>query len=104
MPDFEGFSYQPYGKDKLLISCYYDNSAEVRIPSHIDGQRGAVIAMSSFMNEAHVQAVYIPETVERILDETFIGCVNLEQFVVDRNNPNYCDIDGVLYSKDKRVS
>ena len=27
----------------------------------------------------------------------------LENIIVDENNPNYCSIDGVLYTKDKKT-
>ena len=33
----------------------------------------------------------------------FIGCSNLTEILFDEANPNYCSIDGVVYSKDKKT-
>ncbi len=45
--------------------------------------------------------IYIGADVEHIDPKAFYSCWNLECIYVDENNPNYCDIDGVLYNKDK---
>ena len=37
----------------------------------------------------------------KIESKAFYSCWALECIYVDENNPNYCDIDGVLYNKDK---
>ena len=33
--------------------------------------------------------------------KAFYSCWALQNIEVDENNPNYCDVDGVLYNKDK---
>lgn len=48
-----------------------------------------------------VQVINIGADVEFIDPKAFYSCWALRQIEVDENNPNYCDIDGVLYSKDK---
>lgn len=48
-----------------------------------------------------VLTINIGAGVTEIDNKAFYSCWNLEAIFVDENNPNYCDIDGVLYSKDK---
>ncbi len=45
--------------------------------------------------------IKLPDGVTRIWGSVFAGCTNLVKFEVNETNPNYCTIDGVLYSKDK---
>ncbi len=45
--------------------------------------------------------INIGADVTEIDGKAFYSCWNLENIFVDENNPNYCDIDGVLYNKDK---
>ncbi len=51
----------------------------------------------------NVKVVYIGKDVEKIDGKSFYSCWQLERFEVDEENPYYCDIDGVLYNKDKTV-
>jgi len=44
--------------------------------------------------------LYIPAGIQMISGGSFTGTAIVE-FEVDENNPNYCDIDGVLFTKDK---
>lgn len=48
-----------------------------------------------------VQVINIGAGVEKIDSKAFYSCWALREIRVDENNPNYCDIDGVLYNKDK---
>ena len=48
-----------------------------------------------------VQVINIGADVDYVDPKAFYSCWALRQIEVDENNPNYCDIDGVLYSKDK---
>lgn len=48
-----------------------------------------------------VQVINIGAGVENVDPKAFYSCWALQKIEVDENNPNYCDIDGVLYSKDK---
>ena len=48
-----------------------------------------------------VKIINIGEGVDFIDPKAFYSCWALQQIEVDNNNPNYCDIDGVLYNKDK---
>lgn len=48
-----------------------------------------------------VQVINIGADVEYVDSKAFYSCWALREIRVDENNPNYCDIDGVLYNKDK---
>lgn len=48
-----------------------------------------------------VQVINIGADVLEIDGKSFYSCWALQRIEVDENNPNYCDVDGVLYNKDK---
>lgn len=48
-----------------------------------------------------IKVINIGADVEKIDGKSFYSCWALQRIEVDENNPNYCDIDGVLYNKDK---
>ncbi len=48
-----------------------------------------------------IKTIYIGPDVLEIDGKAFYSCWALQNIEVDENNPNYCDVDGVLYNKDK---
>ncbi len=48
-----------------------------------------------------VETIYIGKTVKEIDGKAFFTCRTLKQIIVDEENEYFCDIDGVLYNKDK---
>lgn len=48
-----------------------------------------------------IKVINISADVVNIDPKAFYSCWALQRVEVDENNPNYCDIDGVLYNKDK---
>ena len=50
-----------------------------------------------------VKVINIGKDVTFVDPKAFYSCWALQAVEVDENNPNYCDIDGVLYNKDKTV-
>ena len=53
----------------------------------------------AFSGCRNLNSITIPEGVIYIGGSAFVGCGRL-YIMVEENNPNYCDIDGVLFSKD----
>ena len=52
----------------------------------------------------YLEEVRIPASITSIpYFNSFVYAEYLKRIVVDENNPSYCDIDGVLYSKDKKT-
>ncbi len=54
----------------------------------------------AFNCDDKLKVINIGPTVTEIEATSFYSCWALERIEVDENNPNYCDIDGVLYNKD----
>ncbi|MBR2454723.1 MAG: leucine-rich repeat protein [Clostridia bacterium] len=48
-----------------------------------------------------IKTINIGANVLDIDGKAFYSCWALQNIEVDENNPNYCDVDGVLYNKDK---
>ncbi len=48
-----------------------------------------------------IKTIRIGANVELVDTKAFYSCWALQNIEVDENNPNYCDVDGVLYNKDK---
>lgn len=48
-----------------------------------------------------ITTIKIGANVTQIDGKAFYSCWALQNIEVDENNPNYCDVDGVLYNKDK---
>ncbi|MBR3455804.1 MAG: leucine-rich repeat protein [Bacteroidaceae bacterium] len=57
------------------------------------------IGNNSFDGVKELKELYIPAFIKEI-KWSFYECTNLERIVVDKDNPYFKDIDGVLYSKD----
>ena len=48
-----------------------------------------------------IKTIRIGADVKFVDTKAFYSCWSLQNIEVDENNPNYCDVDGVLYNKDK---
>lgn len=48
-----------------------------------------------------IKTITIGAHVENVDPKAFYSCWALQNIEVDENNPNYCDVDGVLYNKEK---
>lgn len=48
-----------------------------------------------------IEVIYIGKDVKKIDGKSFYSCWKLQRIEVDEENPYYCDVDGVLYNKDK---
>ena len=57
----------------------------------------------AFNCDGVVEVINIGESVLEIDGKSFYSCWALQRIEVDENNPNYCDVDGVLYSKDMKT-
>ena len=57
--------------------------------------------VGAFLNCMSIQSITIPKNVQKIGYNVAYFCDKLAAYHVDEQNENYCDIDGVLYTKDK---
>ncbi len=117
------FTYQKLSDGTFRISKYIGSSAEVVIPSEVDGVSVTAIARRAFSGCSEVTSVTIPEGITSIGDyafekcaalksidipdsvasignKVFTKCASLESINVGADNENYSSFDGVLYDKD----
>lgn len=66
---------------------------------HINFQNIIKIGNRAFYGCENLTDVYIPDTLTNIKNDAFERCEKLENIIVDKNNPTYKDINGVLYRK-----
>lgn len=79
---------------------YKGTSETVILPRSISGIEIVGIERTAFSNNLKIKNINIPDTIKKIENDSFNNCVMLEKIEVDKNNPNYKTIDGILYSKD----
>ena len=58
------------------------------------------IGNSAFYSCSNLTSIIIPAKVEYIASDTFALCVNIKEFTIDKDNPNFTAIDGVIYNKE----
>ncbi len=61
------------------------------------------IGEGAFSGCTRLTAITIPASVVSVAPDAFTGCMKLTDISVDGINPVYCDVDGVLFSKDLTV-
>lgn len=82
-------------------------SGDVVIPSSItvDGTEYSVTSFGDYAfstsNCADITSITIPSTIESTYLSYFNNLTSLTALIVGEDHPNYCSIDGVLFSKDK---
>lgn len=100
---------------------FCDNIKSVIIPDTV-----TTIGVCSFRNCSSLEGLVIPEGVKQFYGETFMGCSSLScvtlpasltsmggfpfanctkltAITVDPDNPSYCDMDGVVFSKNMAI-
>jgi len=69
---------------------------EIHLPSGIE-----TIEEGAFYRCYALTSITIPKTVTQIGTDAFFRCSSLQNIIVDTDNSAYCDIDGILFTKDK---
>ena len=75
--------------------CECTDLTNVTIPDSV-----TTIDYCAFGNCDSLTSITIPKSVTDLDNDAFLGCSNLN-ITVSTDNPNYSDIDGVLFNKDK---
>ncbi len=96
---------------ELTIDCFSDIEYDRENPDVwsnfeiVKDESKKVISVGDYaLNcDGVVKVINIGPEVEKISSKAFYSCWALERIEVDENNPNYCDVDGVLYSKDMKT-
>ena len=61
------------------------------------------IARHPFKWDTYIETVYIGKDVKELRGETFRNLRALEKIEVDEDNESFCDVDGILYTKDMKT-
>lgn len=74
-------------------------------PAYVEDTSRSVVAIDkfTFVSDENMQYCYIGPDVQYIDEQAFFGCFALRAIYVDEANPYFCDVDGVLFSKDMKT-
>lgn len=95
------FSYRILTDDTIQLAFYRTDDYDVVIPSVIDGYTVTSLDNMFYAYSFDYISVTIPKTITEIENGAFGKSHDLMNIYVDDDNPSFCDIDGVLFSKDK---
>ncbi len=87
----------------FVTTVDYDQITKEYVFTKDESKKVTEVREYSLNCDDKIKTIYIGADVELIQNKAFYSCWALENIEVDENNPYYCDIDGVLYSKDKTV-
>ena len=71
---------------------------EITLPDNITSLR-----KDAFLSCMSLTSLHLPDKVREIGLNALSGCITMTSITVDEENQNFCDIDGVLFSKDKET-
>ena len=88
---------------EITITGYTGSELDVVIPDEIGGYPVTAIAEKAFQLNKTVRSFTIGSKIRSIGSCAFARCASLTNIYVDRANPYYQSIDGVLYSGDGKT-
>ncbi|MBR3971641.1 MAG: leucine-rich repeat protein, partial [Ruminococcus sp.] len=96
----EEFEYHINEEGTYTITDYDGENERVEIPSHIDGIPVTELGIYSLYNNFEITKIIIPETIRKIGECALTCNSNLTEVEVHEDNPYFCDVDGVVFTKD----
>ena len=99
--------YYPSGLTEILytipgtVTTIYNNAFNYSILEEIIVPSSVTQIQSSALSNMSLKYINIPSGLTDISILSFRSCNSMLAFDVDEDNPVYCDVDGVLYNKDK---
>ncbi len=109
------FGEEPEGlciKYGNTLTQYDAFETDAIIPETVDGNKITALRGSKdtddneesvFSYGVKVTSISLPKTITDISSLAFQNCNSLAQISVDKENPNYMSIDGILYTRDGKV-
>ena len=100
----DGSTFAVY-EDHVELKYLPDNyKGEYSIPETVNGLTVTTTWASAFISQPELTSIHVPATITDFINSgTFRGTDNLKSFTVDENNPEYCAVDGVMYTKDMKT-
>lgn len=91
--------------NEVVVKKYTDSTERlvVEVPDEIDGIPVTTIADFSLFNAESVEVIKIGKNVKEIGTWSMTNNYHLKEFIVDEENPYFCSVDGVLFSKDMKT-
>lgn len=85
------------GTEIIGSECFYGCTAltAVKLPESLTS-----INDYAFENCSSIRLIEIPENMVNMGKYLFLGCTSLDEFSVDEDNEMFCDVDGILFTKD----
>lgn len=101
----EEVEYHVTDEGTVEIVAYTDSSSrtEVTIPDEIDGHPVTAINNFSLFNTDTLKKITIGKNVKEIGDWALTNNKSMQEFVVSPENEYYVAVDGVLFTKDKKI-
>lgn len=98
-----GWEFYGFNGNADTTEIYIDY---VRSESGTDPDKSKpIVSVGDFtvVSDEYVQFIHIGKDVQYIADSAFYYCKQLKAVFVDEENPNYCSVDGVLFTKDMKT-
>lgn len=96
----DGLTYNYLDNDNTALQVYQCTAEIANIRAEVNGLPVTTLNQT-FRKVSVVKEVNLPASIENLDFISFEENYNLKKIVVDEDNPILCDVDGVLYNKDK---
>ena len=80
-----------------LIACVPQKEGDVRIPEKVH-----TLGICALNGCSQIHSLYLPASIESIEDGALGDMKKCVKYVVDNDNKNFCSIDGVIYTSDRK--
>ena len=97
--DERDYQYVLLDDGTIEITNYKGNADRLTIPAKIAGKTVTSIGYYAFYSCDSLTSVSIPDSVEQIGTNLFVGCSKLKIISVSPEHPYFATIDGVLFRK-----
>lgn len=101
-PAESDFTYEPvteYEEDGVVITGYHGKETKIIVPETLGGYIVTEIASDVFAGNEKLTYIKLPSGLMFVGGDAFTLCSSLMNIDVDKNNPYFISVDGVLYYK-----
>lgn len=99
----DGWEFYGFNGNSDTKELNIDFVRDVRGENPDTGKPVAAVGDFTVVSDEYVEFINIGKDVRYIADSAFYYCKQLKAVFVDDENPYYCDVDGVLYTKDMKT-